>query len=324
MYKRQDYKDGWFSWTYHSNYFYNYLVKHGLQSSLYKTGNDLQTIHFWIAKAFEVKPFLAPGVIDNDYPMPDETLINIISFVDNHPEGKQFDKNLLLMVLANRAFERGDTTGGLTFYNAFDKDHIARASDRYEYIEKTFFLNMMNQLCVHLAAIGKKGEAIGLVEKFNKPEEKVFSYIYMAERVYKRNADPETFVYLDSAYSKSNTVDFTSLPDPLDSRYNLILLMSRIGSERINDKAAEILRDIPEGRKFDAIFGRVMGVAVEGNFYRALTSIPQTLTESQDLQCRSMILLEAVKRKEGATGSDWTAMDRFLDWGWNYVYYLPN
>jgi hypothetical protein len=50
-----DYRDGWFACTFHSDYFFNYLKKNGLLSSLYKTGADLQTIHFWVAKAFEWK-----------------------------------------------------------------------------------------------------------------------------------------------------------------------------------------------------------------------------------------------------------------------------
>ncbi len=320
-----DYRDGWFSDTYHSDYFFKYLHTHGLLSALYKSGADLQAIHFWIAKAFEVWPFPAPQTIDNDYEFTDEVFNNIITFVDQHPEGREFDKNLLYMILANRAFQKGDSANGMKYYKQFDQLNIARAADRYEYIEKTFFLNMMNQLCVNLAGLGKITEATALAERYTKNEEKVFSYIYMAEQVYKHGTSPNTFVYLDSAFSKSKNVDFTDIPEALDSRFNLILLLSRIGSEPINTKAAGILRDIPEGNKFDAVFALVLGVANEGNFYRARTSIPSTLTESQDLECRSMILLEACK-KQDLTNSDnrWKAMDRWLDWQWNYVYYLPN
>ena len=78
---------------------------------MYKTGEDLQTIHFWVAKAFEWKVEFSPMVYSNDYPMPDETLNSIIDFVDSHPEGKEFDKNLLRIVLANHAFDSGDTRG---------------------------------------------------------------------------------------------------------------------------------------------------------------------------------------------------------------------
>ena len=320
-----DYKDGWFSATYHSDVVFNYFQKYKLLSKLYENGNDLQSIHSWIAKAFFTWPFPPPGSIDNNYGVSDEVLNHVISFVDEHPQGKEFDKNLLYLILANRAFERGDTTYGMGYFKKFDQQNIARASDRYEYIEKTFFLNMLKQLCINLAGIGRMESAISLTEKFAKNEEKVFAYIFMAERVFRQHADPVTFVYLDSAFSKSAKVDFTIIPGDLDSRYNLILLLSRIGSERISNTAIDVLRDIPEGRKFDAILARVLGVAYEGNFYRSLTSMPSTLTENQDLDCRSMLLLEACKKKEQqGSESQWAAMDKWMDWGWNYVNYMPN
>ena len=329
LYIYPDYRDGWFSLTYHSDYFYNYLSKNGLLGRIYKTGNDLQAIHFWIAKAFEVKPFPAPLTLDNDYPMKDETLIDVISFVDQHPEGKAFDKNLLVLVLANNAFARGDIQQGMAYYQRVDQANISRAYDRYEYIEKTFFLNMMNQLCIHLADIGKAKEGVQFVELFSKEEEKMFSYLFMANQVYEKNADPIAFVYLDSALSKSRKVDYTILPittDPwMDPRHNAVRLLSRIGSKDINQLAVEMLKDVEEEIKFNTILSRVVGVTMEGNFYRARTSIPNTLTESQDLQCRSMILLKACEKKEKQDAmNEWKAMDRFFDWQWSYVFYFAS
>jgi hypothetical protein len=69
-----DYRDGWFSWNYHSDMFYHYMDRKGLLSKMFTTGDDLQTIHFWIAKAFEIKAFPPPGTVDNNYPLSDETI----------------------------------------------------------------------------------------------------------------------------------------------------------------------------------------------------------------------------------------------------------
>lgn len=324
LYIYPDYRDGWFSSTYHSDYFYQYLNRNNLLTSLYKTGSDLQAIHFWIAKVYEVKPWPAPNVLENKFPLPDKTLIDILSFVNQHPEGAAFDKNLLILVIANNAFGRGDSTQGLKYYEQVDQVNIIRAYDRYEYIEKTFFLNMMKQLGTHLADIGKLKEASKIVELFSKPEEKMLGYLALSERVYTKRADPNAFVYLDSALSKYKKIDFTILPEETDPRNNGVRLLSRIGSERINKLAVEMLRDVDEYLKFNVILSQVIGVTGEGNFYRARTSIPNTLTETQDLECRTMILLEACKKREqGKTTSGWLAMDRFFDWQWNYIFYLP-
>jgi len=318
-----DYKDGWFSAAYHTDLVFNYFEKNNLLKTLYKTGSDLQTVHAWIARAFFNRPFPPPGTLENDFKIDDDVLKKIILFVDQHPNGSEFDKNLLYLILANNAFEKDED--GLLYFKKFDQQNIARSSDRYEYVEKTFFLNMMNQLCVNLASIGKMEEAKALAEKFTKEEERAFTYVFMADRVFSNHADPEAFLYLDSAFAKSERVNFTSIIGTLDSRFNLILTLSRIGSDRINNKAIEILRDIPENAKYNAILARAWGIANEGNFYLARAAIPATLTETQDLECRTWILLEANKKAEQLRGDNrWSAMDKWMDWGWYYVNYLPN
>jgi len=130
---------------------------------------------------------------------------------------------------------------------------------------------------------------------------------------------------LDSVSAKTANLDFNSLFPPLDSRPYFINVLSTIGSQRINNLAREILRDIPEQRKFDAVYQLVSGLAREGNYYRALMAIPNNLTEAQDLQCRGLILLEASKRKELESGdSRWKELDNFLQWTETYFNFLIN
>jgi hypothetical protein len=69
----------------------------------------------------------------------------------------------------------------------------------------------------------------------------------------------------------------------------------------------------------------VSGLAREGNYYRALMAIPNNLTESQDLQCRGLILLEASKRNELESGDTrWKELDNFLEWTETYFNFLIN
>jgi energy-coupling factor transporter ATP-binding protein EcfA2 len=320
-----DYRDGWFSSAYHSDYFYHWLRKTDNASKLYPSGEDLMMIHAWIARAFLIRPSPPPGVIDNTYPLSANVLKDVLAFVEQHPEGKLFDRNLVLLILANQSFEGSNKEEGYSYYRQIELKSLEGSSNRYEYLEKTYFLNSMKQLAIHLASAGYREDAIDLAEMFVKNEERVFAYLFMAENVYKQKADPNAFIYLDSAFSYAGRVDFTAIDGALDSRYNMILLLSRIGSDPINDQAVEILREIPEGDKFDALLARVVGVAYEGNFYRARMSIPNTQTESQDLDCRTQILLEACKKNEARVDDkQWAAWDRFEAWGWNYVNYLPN
>ncbi|WP_373496699.1 hypothetical protein, partial [Aquiflexum sp.] len=246
-------------------------------------------------------------------------------FLESHPSGDEVDKNLFYLVLANRSFDRADTVKGMEFYRKFDQQAISRSLNKHEYVEKNFFLNMMTQLAANLVQYGKVKESVELVERFPGEAEKAFPYIAMSKRAYKSNSDPQAFVFLDSVSSKTANLDFNSLFPPLDSRPYFINVLSTIGSQRINSLAREILRDIPEQRKFDAVYQLISGLAREGNYYRALMAIPNNLTESQDLQCRGLILLEASKRRELETGDGrWKELDNFLEWTETYFNFLIN
>ena len=322
--------EGWFSWTYHSDLFFNFIDKNKLFDEFYTSPQDLGFIHFWIAKANEHKPFIGGGgAFDNNYRLSDETLQKIVALGETHPQGKSLDQNLISLLLANRAFDRNDTLAGMNYYRRFKKENFAASRDKYEYLEKTFFINQLKDLCVNLALAGKQQEAIELAEKFEKDHEKAFAYIFMAEKLYLKQADPTAFVYLDSVFSKSKDVDFSQFNfgfnQAIDYRFNLILLLSRIGGKHLNALSSNFLAEIIEGNKFDGVISRVYGIAEEGNFYRAKTAIPSTLTETEELIARTFIIWQACRKKEAEGGvQKWKAMDEFLTHDFNYIFYLPN
>ena len=330
MFIYPDYMDGWFSWTYHSDLFFNFLDRNNLFEELYTSPADLAMIHFWIAKANEEKPFTGNGdAFDNNYRLKDETYTRLLALSNSHPQGKSLDQNLPCLILSNRAFERNDTMAGMKYYGLFNKENFAASRDKYEYLEKTFFLNQLKDLCVNLVLTGKHKEGIELAEKFEKDHEKAFAYIFMAEKLYLKKTDPLTFVYLDSVFSKSKDVDFSQFNfganQAIDYRFNLILLLSRIGGKHLNSLSSGFLAEIIEGNKFNGVTSRVYGVAEEGNFYRALTAIPSTLTESQDLIARAFIIWQACHKREAEEGvQKWKAMDEFITHDFNYIFYLPN
>jgi energy-coupling factor transporter ATP-binding protein EcfA2 len=321
-----DYMDGWFSWTYHSDLFFNYLLKENQLNEFYKTAKDLESIHFWIAKANEKKPIIGSGTFDNIYPLGDHVLKSILEFVDHHPQGTRFDRNLIYLLLANHAFAEKDTMMGMHYYSLVDLQNIVRSSNRYEYLEKTFFLNQMKDLAVNLAGAGKNSEAVGIAELFEKAHFKAFAYIFMADRIFSERADPYTFVYVDSIFSNLKNIDFSQFNGAaIDIRFRLLRLLTRIGSDKINQKANSLLKEIPEGDKPNALFEIMNGVADEGNFYRAYSSIPNRLTENEDLICRSFILYHAAKKKETPEeAATWKSLDYFANHDYYYVYYLPN
>ncbi len=320
-----DYMDGWFSWTYHTDLFFKYLLKNNLLAEYYPTAQDLNAIHLWLAKAHEVKPGIVNVAYDNDYVLPGDVLEAIRAFVEQHPQGKQFDGNLLNLILANRAFGHNDTLKGMEYYQALDPSAFSRSSNRYEYLEKTFFLNQMKDLAANLANAGRMQEAISIAERFEDNNQKALAYMFMSGRLF-QETNPQSFVCLDSVFSKMKDIDFSLFNGPVvDVRYRLVRLLGRIGSDRINQRAREIMRLLPEGPKTLALNLMILGVTREGNFYRALTSIPDRLTEAEELACRTLIVNEAATKTESPEQNRiWASLDRWFDYFSNYVYYIPN
>jgi energy-coupling factor transporter ATP-binding protein EcfA2 len=310
-----DYMDGWITGTYHSDLFYNYIDKHNLYQEFYTTPEDLGLIHYWLASALQVGLNNFYDFLDNRYPLKNETITGILSLRNTLPMGKAFDQNLLFLVMANRAFSKDDTLQGLKYYQHFDKNNFAASRDKYEFLEKTYFLNQLKDLCNNLAMIGRKKEAVELAEKFEKDNEKALTYILMAEKIYIKKNDPTAFEYLDSAFSKSKRVDFSQLlyGQGIDFRFSLIRLLSRIGGRHLNDLSADILSGIIEDAKLGGIFNRVDGIAGEGNFYRATTALPSTLTEFGDVIARTYIIWHACLKKESVKEREiWAGFDRII------------
>lgn len=327
-----DYMEGWFSWTYHSDLFFNFIDKNNLFEELYTTPADIGMIHFWIAKAYEVKPFYlfaGGGPYDNSYPLSDDVFNRVLKLRESHPYGNAFDHNLIALIMANRAFSREDSVSAMKYYHLFNKENFAASRDKYEYLEKTYFLNQLKDLCVNLALSGNQEAAVELAEKFEKEHEKAYAYIFMAEQLYLKQTSPLAFVYLDSVFSKSRDVDFSifnfGANQAIDFRFNLILMMSRIGGKQLNIFSDNFYTEIIEQNKPFAVICKVYGVAEEGNFYRAQTAIPSTLTESDELISRSLIIWQASQKKELAEGGlKWRSMDDYLSHDFNYIFYLPN
>jgi energy-coupling factor transporter ATP-binding protein EcfA2 len=324
-----DYMEGWFSWTYHSDLFFKFIDKNNLFGELYTTPEDFGYLHFWVAKAFEQKPFSGAHHFDNNFPVSDSVLVRITRLAAGHPVGRSIDLNLIYLVLANRAFTKGDVATGMEYFKAFDIQNFASSRDKFEYVEKTFFLNQMKDLCVNLALAGKDTEALQLVEKFEHQHEKAFAYIFMAEKLYMSQVSPMAFVFLDSALSKAKDVDYSQFnfgaTQAIDFRFNLILLLSRIGGRDLNLLSDEFLKEIIEQNKFNGVFSKVYGVSEEGNFYRALVSIPPTLTETEDLISRALIVWQAsIKKESPEERKRWESMDNFITYDFNYIFYLPS
>ncbi len=307
-----DYIGGWYSHKYHSDLFLAYILKRGLISQAYKTIEDLNQIHYWLAARNE--PFiLFVQATDNHYPINDSLLTAAWNLVERHPAGAAFDGNLFAVVLSNNAFKRGDTAAAMSFYKRINETEIVGSSNRYETYNRNFFYNQLMELAKNLALIGEDKESVRIIEKLGRNTQRTIAYLYSAKELYEHGYEPSTFIFLDSAFSEMKNFDPENLPPFLEYRGRVVGLLNKIGGAKLVDMGVEFYTDIPESRKFLATLRMIQGIAARGDLHVAHAAIPNTLTDEQDLISRNAILLSAVRAKEKENNlKGWPAFEKFI------------
>src|SRR6185369_6107328 len=105
-------------------------------------------------------------------------------------------------------------------------DYLQSSSNRYEYLEKDFVINMMYRLATYLAGAGKLTDADQIVMRFETDRQKVQAYLGMSEKLYRREGNPLSFVALDSAFAIDRKIDYSyEMPD-VDPRFYKIFVLS--------------------------------------------------------------------------------------------------
>jgi energy-coupling factor transporter ATP-binding protein EcfA2 len=307
-----DYIGGTHSQKYHSDLFLKYILKRGLIRKAYKDLDDLDQIHFWIAALHE-HPFVQGEPFRNFYPLSDSLLSATWDEISKHPAGARFDGNLFAIILSNGAFQRGDTLAGLSYYKKMNLDNLTFSSNRYENFNRTYFYNELMVLAKNLALQRRIAESVALISQFRNNTHRSIGYIYSAKRLFEHHDEPAAMILIDSVFSRFKDFDPATIPPFLEYRGRIISLLNRIGGEQLLDRSSLVFKDISEGRKLQATSGLVEGLSEKGEYYLAHRAIPGTLTEEQDLVCKSVILYTAVKRNEQENKiAGWTSFDSYM------------
>jgi energy-coupling factor transporter ATP-binding protein EcfA2 len=317
-----DYRDGFFADRYNTDVFVDHALRKGWLKESYNNPETIELLHEWISTSTEVYFYRrngeATGYFRNDFLISDTLLTQIIDFVDSSPAEKSFDKNLPYLLLANRSFEKGNIDKGLAYTEKLDKGKLLSSGNKYEYVSQTYFINAMIDLSTHLAVAGRTKESMGIIEKY-EPYQRAFFYSAAANGLYDQYK-PNAFVFLDSAFKTMERVDYNlyngGAYDELDARRYTIYVLGKVGGDRVNKLSNDYIKELVEQSRVRGIRGMILGTATDGNYYTALTTMPPTLTEDQEMQCYFSILSQIARSQNRTAG--WAGMDESLLWPFNY------
>ncbi|MBL7871690.1 MAG: ATP-binding protein [Cyclobacteriaceae bacterium] len=322
-----DYRDGFFADRYNTDVFMDYAMRKGLLPDHYNTPETMSMIHEWISTAHE--PYFykhngeATGYFRNDFVLSDKIIIDILDYAKSSPVRNSFDTNLPMLILANRNFEKGNADSALLYVKKLEKEKLISSGNKYEYVSQTYFVNAMIDLSAYLAVVGETKEAIEIISVF-EPYQRAFAYAAAADALY-NTYQPAAFIFLDSAYSMISKVDFNSLNngifDELDARRYMIYVLGKVGGEKPNRIANDYTKELIERSKVRGTIGSILGIATDGNYFTAISSMPPTLTEDQELICYYSILGQIARSQK--TDMYWDGMDESLLWEFNY-FLAPN
>jgi len=317
-----DYRDGFFADRYNTDVFVDHALRNGLLKEFYNTSETIELLHEWISTSTEVFFYRrngeATGYFINDFVISDTMLNEIIRFADSSQAGKSFDKNLPILLLANRSFEKGDPAIGFDYFQKLEQEKLLSSGNKYEYVSQIYFINAMIDLATHLAVAGHINEAMELIARY-EPYQKAFFYTAAANSLYDQY-EPAAFAFLDSTFSTINQVDYNQYNglayDELDAKRFTIYVMGKVGGDRMNKLSNNYIKELIERSRVRGIRGMILGTATDGNYYTALTTMPPTLTEGEELQCYFSILGQIARSQNKTAG--WVGMDESLLWEFNY------
>jgi hypothetical protein len=293
--------DGWFANTFHSDLFFNHADKSGRLGTQFNTPDELNLLHYWISNSNMFRIADTEGT--NYYELPASTLERVLQVVGQHPQGKDFDRNLPALMLANQYFAAGDTTNGIRCARLYVPDQFLRSVSKYEYTEKGWLTNLVLQLSAHLACAGHHDEAKTVAESLDRQIDLFYGYWHTAVELYKRDYDPASFIYLDSALSKAKTLVPEQLQFALDFRDELLYTYGMIGGSDLSQTALELIRDLPDGgAKFNGILFFYGAQLQNDNYFGAFDAMPTDLTEQQELRYCQVLLNQICERREKLAG----------------------
>lgn len=313
-----DYRDGFFADRYNTDVFVDHALRKGWLKMFYNAPETVELLHEWISTSTEVYPYMrngeGTGYFKNDFVMSDALLIQIINFVDSSPSEKSFDKNLPYLLLTNRSFDKGNIEKGLAYTEKLDKGKLLSSGNKYEYLSQSYFINAMIDLSTHLAVAGRTHESMEMIEKY-EPYQRAFFYSAAANGLYDQYK-PSAFAFLDSAFSTINQVDYNLYSNDDNASRFTIYVLGKVGGDRVNKLSNNYIKELNEGSRVRGIRGMILGTATDGNYYTALTTMPSTLTEDQEMQCYFSILSQIARSQNRTAG--WAGMDESLLWEFNY------
>ena len=156
--------------------------------------------------------------------------------------------------------------------------------------ENTVFLNELMGLCGRLAAAGHPGLASEMSKSFSPAAARIIAYLYCVEIADAQNRPDIALSMLDSATKLIIPIKSDPIPRALNYVPHYTNAAYAVGDNDHIALAEDLYRNSLDALRLVLRVRRMRGLAQRSKFHEAYETIPTTLTESQDMLCRTKLL----------------------------------
>ena len=301
------YINGHFNNAYTGTLFVDYLIETNKLYDLYQNLNELELFNSWITNYVEVLPPWDENY-RNAAPISYRHMNSILNALKKHSNFTGFNPNTMLLLITNAVYEVGDNEQAYKYYKQLNVEELAVTAGKMEVLNKRAIYNGMLKLSRNLFLDGYSEESLEIIPYFPEDRHKVMAYLELTNAVYETENKEKAFILLDSAYNIINglrTDDFAEQ----SYRFELLWTLGKIGGDKMNSVAKQILIDIPDFAKSYANIMYAGGISAEGNFYNAYNTVSTDMTMVDELFCYTMIVAEELMRQK-EYDKDWKTLDQ--------------
>ncbi len=254
---------------YNSATFIKYVMDQNLFDSLYDSNEDFHYFEMW-ASDYQVCMCIKNFFMCN--PIPDSTLVQLISNMEAHKANQSADLNIFYLHLADDEFNNNESGKGIQYLEQIQPDKLHNA---FQYklfdVVNDYSLELVCRAIANLTVNNRFDLAYKLLNVFQNGVNRSSIYGYSSQLVSLHQQSPSVAVeLLDSARSEMNRLENPALFQP--NRCEVAMAMMNINPDKNKEDAYRTIKNSTD--KYQAIQFFSKAYAFRQNLYGAVQQMP--------------------------------------------------
>jgi hypothetical protein len=298
--------------------FLNYLVEHRLIRELYKDEKDIELIYKWLRSYFFTNGTNDTTQEEKNYTLlTEKDLVRIDSIFTSFSSLEKLNGtgNLARLMLIHEYLQQGKYDKVEDIYQKLDIEKLESNWSEQAYNESlaggvgllNSFACYLNEVTEYLASKGRHVEANHIINLHTNRNNRIRAYADASRgfRKFPTSVPEAIYPFLDSAVTETERLkDYQFLS--ADPRIMLAYSLSAVGGSKFYNFSEKYVKQLSLNTQTDILQRWIQGIAESGDYYQALSSIPEITILTDRLYLYDLILLEeAIRRPMDSDAKLW-------------------